>query len=118
MQIKNSIPPLKGPNTDEKNEKTANNSDVEYEQGYHPNSIKALKKHQYKPGQTGNIMGMKPRFESLGKALKKIGEQETLNWKKESQGTRKSQVLDRIWLDAIRGDMKKIQLLAWLGCLD
>ena len=32
--------------------------------------------------------------------------------------SRKDKVLRRIWNDAIKGDMKKIQLLAWLGCLD
>ena len=63
-------------------------------------------------------MGRKPTFEALGNNLKKLAEQETLNWKKESEGTRKHQVLERIWYDAMRGDMKKIQLLAWLGGLD
>ena len=33
-------------------------------------------------------------------------------------GTLKELVLKRIWNDARHGDMKKIQLLAWLGCLD
>ena len=111
-------PPLNPPDSEEINENSTNNKDVEHEWGKHPNSIKALKKHQYPKGVSGNIMGRKPSFESLGNALKDIGEQETLNWNKESMGTRKQQVLERIWKDAIRGDMKKIQLLAWLGCLD
>lgn len=110
--------PLKHPDSEKKDENSTNNKEVEYEWGKHPNSVKALKKHQYSKGVSGNIMGRKPTFEALGKALQKLGEQETLNWNKESIGTRKQQVLERIWKDAIRGDMKKIQLLAWLGCLD
>ena len=102
----------------ENDEKIPNIKEEEFEWGKHPNSLKALKKNQYPKGVSGNIMGRKPSFESLGNALKDIGEQETLNWNKESMGTRKQQVLERIWKDAIRGDMKKIQLLAWLGCLD
>ena len=112
------IPPSQTPNTDKKDENIANNKEDEYEWGKHPNSIKALKKHQFPKGVSGNIMGRKPTFESLGKELKKLGEEETFNYSNESQGTRKQRVLERIWYDAIRGDMKKIQLLAWLGCLD
>ena len=40
------------------------------------------------------------------------------DWRKEELGTRRELVLERIWRDAQDGDMKKIQLLAWLGCLD
>ena len=32
--------------------------------------------------------------------------------------SKREKVLRRIWCDAISGDVKKIQLLAWLGCLD
>ena len=103
---------------DEINKNTANNKEEEFEWGKHPNSLKALKKHQYPKGVSGNVMGRKPTFESLGKALQELGEEETTNWNKEKLGTRKEQVIKRIWFDAIKGDMKKIQLLAWLGCLD
>ena len=49
----------------------------------------------------------------------KLGEEETFDYHEKSKGTRKEQVLKRIWDDAIRtGDIKKIQLLAFLGCLD
>ena len=112
--------PLNKPDSKEKSENSTNNKEDEYEWGKHPNSIKALKKHQYPKGVSVNIMGRKPTFELLKKNLCELGEQETFNrWKdNESEGTRKSQVLERIWDDAIRGDFKKIQLLAWLGCLD
>ena len=96
-------------------------NDVEYEWGKHPNSLKALRKNQYAKGISGNVMGRKPNFESLAKQLKEIGDEPTENWCGENVDddlTRKEKVLIRIWYDAVRGDLKKIQLLAWLGCLD
>ena len=57
-------------------------------------------------------------IESINKRIKELGDEETFNYENESLGSRKEQVLKRIWFDAIRGDMKKIQLLAWLRCLD
>ena len=111
-------PPSQDRLTDEKDENITKSKEVEYDWGRNPNSIKALQKHQYPKGVSGNVLGRKPTFERLGNNLKKLAEEETLNYNKESMGTRKNQVLERIWFDAIRGDMKKIQLLAWLGCLD
>ena len=118
MKKNKDITPLNDALSDKKDENSPKSREIEYEAGYHPNSLKALKKYQYPRGVSGNVLGKKPTFESLGKALKKIGEEETLNFHKESLGTRKKQVLERIWYDAMRGDFKKIQLLAWLGCLD
>ena len=64
-------------------------------------------------------MGRRPTFEKLSKQLKELANEETYNWNKtKSKGTRKQQVLERIWEDAMNGDLKKIQLLAWFGCLD
>ena len=58
-------------------------------------------------------------YEQLKENLIKLGEEETFDYHEKSKGTRKEQVLKRIWDDAIRtGDIKKIQLLAFLGCLD
>ena len=121
MKDDNSIPPLKGTITQENNENSTKSKEDEFEWGRHPNSVKALKKHQYPKGVSGNVMGRKPSFETLAKQLKEIGEGTTSNWCGENvddDTTRKEKVLRRIWYDAIRGDMKKIQLLAWLGCLD
>ena len=118
MKNNKHITPINDAVADKNNEDSPKSREIEYEAGFHPNSLKALKKHQYPKGVSGNIMGRKPSFESLANALKKIGEEETLNFHKESQGTRKKQVLERIWYDAMRGEFKKIQLLAWLGCLD
>ena len=108
---------------DKKNDSSTNNSDtdeeVEYERGQHPNSLKAIKKHQFQKGISGNVFGRKPNYEKLGEALSKLGDEETFDYGNESLGTRREQLLKKIWADAIRhGDWKKIQLLAWLGCLD
>ena len=93
--------------------------DVEYSRGQHPNSLKAIKNHQYPKGFSGNILGRKPNYEQLKQQLIKLGEEETFDYNDKSKGTRKEQVLRRIWDDAIKyGDMRKIQLLAFLGCLD
>ena len=53
--------------TEENNDNSTNNKEVEYEWGKHPNSVKALKKHQYPKGVSGNVLGRKPTFESLAK---------------------------------------------------
>ena len=101
-----------------KDEISTNNREVEHEWGKHPNSQKALKKYQFPKGVSGNIMGRKPNFESLKEELSKLANEEVTNYRDEVLGTRKQIVLERIWKDAQDGDMKKIQLLAWLGCLD
>ena len=93
--------------------------DVEYGRGEHPNSLKAISKHQFQKGISGNVFGRKPNYTKLGEALSKLGDEETKNYSGKNMGTRKQQLLEKIWNDAIRhGDWKKIQLLAWLGCLD
>ena len=110
--------PQAGSKDDKKEENIPNNKEEEFGWGKHPNSLKALKKHQYPKGVSGNIVGRKPNFASLGKALNDLAEEQVTNWREEPVGTRREMVLKRIWDDAIKGDMKKIQLLAWLGCLD
>ena len=104
---------------DSSTKNTETDEDVEYGRGQHPNSIKAIKNHQYPKGFSGNILGRKPNYEQLKQQLIKLGEEETFDYNDKSKGTRKEQVLRRIWDDAIKyGDMRKIQLLAFLGCLD
>lgn len=106
---------------EEKEANTPNNKedvDADYDWGKHPNSLRALRKNQYPKGVSGNVLGRKPTFENLKNQLNKLGEEETFNYNDESMGTRKEQVLKRIWTDAMKGSDKKIQLLAWLGCLD
>ena len=110
-------------NTENKDENIHNNKEdenkKEYEWGQHPNSLKALKKNQFPKGISGNVLGRKPTFDTLSKQLKKLGDDEVRNWNgSEVLGTRKEMVLKKIWDDAMKGDMAKIRLLAWLGCLD
>jgi hypothetical protein len=63
-------PPSQDRLTDEKDENITKSKEVEYDWGRNPNSIKALKKHQYPKGVSGNVLGRKPTFEVLGKNLK------------------------------------------------
>ena len=100
------------------NETSLINKEEEFEQGKHPNSLKALKKYHYPKGVSGNPLGRKPNLEAFGRQCKKLAEVETRDWNKKNLGSLKGQVIKRIWMDAVKGDMKKIQLLAWLGCLD
>ena len=93
-------------------------SDDDYAHGKHPNSLNAIKKHQFPKGLSGNPSGYKPTYANLKKELIELGELETFNYRDESLGKKRQQVLDRIWTDAIRGDMKKIQLLIWLGVFE
>ena len=89
------------------------------ERGKHPNSQKAIKKYQFKKGESGNIMGRPKTFDKLAKALNKLGEEHTDDWiRNKDLGSRKSQVHKRIWDEAIGGDIKYVQILAQLGCLD
>jgi len=103
----------------EKDKNSPDNSDADSDWGKHPNSIKALEQYQFRKGECGNPLGSRPTYKNLKKELKKLGEEETYDWLEEKNlGTRKSQVLKRIWTDAIKGDIKKIQLLIYLKCLD
>ena len=94
------------------------NKEDEIGWGKHPNSLKAIEPYQFPKGVSGNPLGRKPSFEGLKKNLDRLGAMETFNWQKESEGSRKEQVLKKIWKKAIGGDEKMIQLLAWLGCLE
>ncbi len=50
--------------------------------------------------------------------LSKLGDEIIDDYYGKPLGTRRQVVLKRIWDDAQKGDMKKIQLLAWLGSLE
>ena len=104
------------PTYDDDNDKTSlNSNEEEHEHGKHPNSLKNLK--PYPRGVSGNLGGSAPKYKKLKEELSRLGDEITNDYYDKPQGTRRQQVLERIWKDAIRGDMKKIQLLAWLGCL-
>ena len=88
----------------------------EYERGEHPNSRANLK--PFEKGISGNPLGRPIKYEKLKNILNKYGDEETHNWNGESKGTKREQVLKGIWGEAISGDMRYVQLLAKLGCLD
>jgi hypothetical protein len=65
---------------DSSTKNTETDEDVEYSRGEHPNSLKAIKKHQYPKGFSGNIFGRKPNYEQLKENLIKLGEEETFDY--------------------------------------
>ena len=106
----------------------------ENQQGKNPNSLKALKKHQFKAGSSGNPTGAKPSYKKLKKILQEIGDEQVTEYNSPDVcsddyllgnkgttrdiGTRKEVVLRKIWYDAQEGDMQKIQLLIYLNIFD
>ena len=91
-----------------------------YSRGKNPNSLDAIKPHQYQKGESGNIGGRNKQYHNLSIALKKVGGEELMNFSYEGGGTetRRERVLRKIWKQAENGDLKFIQLLASMGCLD
>ena len=105
------------PTYDDDKEKTSlNNNEDEFEHGKHPNSLKNLK--PYPRGVSGNLAGRRPNYTKLKEELSKLGDEIIHDYYDKPLGTRRQVVLKRIWDDAQKGDMKKIQLLAWLGSLE
>ena len=105
----------------------------ENQQGKHPNSLKALKEHQFKAGSSGNPTGAKPSYKKLKKILQELGYEQVSvivqpdvnsddylfdKTTTKEIGTRKEVVLRKIWDDAQDGDMQKIQLLIYLNIFD
>ena len=88
----------------------------EYERGEHQNSRANLL--PFEKGVSGNPGGRPVKYEKLKNVLNKYGDEETHNWNGDSKGTKREQVLKGIWGEAISGDMRYVQLLAKLGCLD
>ena len=101
---------------DEKDKSPLNSNEDEHEHGKHPNSLKNLK--PYTKGISGNLGGSRPKYEKLKAELSRLGDEITNDYYDKPLGTRRQVVLKRIWDDAQKGDMKKIQLLAWLGSLE
>ena len=92
-------------------------NDSEYTRGEHPNSLKNLK--PFPKGVSGNPLGKPHKFQKLTERLNKIGDEQALDFMDRPKGYTKSEgVLKKIWEKANKGDIKFIQLLAYLGCLD
>ena len=83
--------------------------------GLHPNSIKNLKK--FEKGQSGNPLGSGIKYNKLAKALKSKADYVAPDIDL-SDKTNKEKVIDTIWSEAKEGNIKYVELLARLGCLD
>jgi len=93
----------------------------EYEHGKHPSSLKNLS--PYKKGQSGNPGGRVKKYAKLKKALDRWSDKEVNYdyWDIPNEAdarTLKDQVIFAIWDKARRGNVKCIEILAQLGCLD
>ena len=92
-------------------------NDSEYTRGEHPNSLANLK--PFPKGVRGNPLGKPHKYQKLADNLNKIGDKEVVGYKGISEGfTYREGVLEKVWKKAHYGDIKFIQLLAYLGCLD
>ena len=92
-------------------------NDSEYTRGEHPNSLKNLK--PFPKGVSGNPLGKPHKYQKLADNLNKIGDKEVVDYNGISDGfTYREGVLKKVWAKAQYGDIKFIQLLAYLGCLD
>ena len=109
---------------DIENERITAYSENIYEQGSHPNSLKNLK--PFPKGVSGNPLGKPHKYTKLAETLSKLGSKKVIieKWngakyeRVKTDKTNRDVVLDMIWSKARSGDIKYVQLLAYLGCLD
>jgi len=90
------------------------------EQGKHPNSLANLR--PFKKGVSGNPGGRSTKFMKLKKALDRWGNDEIpydfWDMPPDNASTMKEQVLYKIWDKARHGNLRCMEILAQLGCLD
>ena len=100
------------------------NNDSGYTRGEHPNSLKNLK--PFPKGISGNPIGRPHKYTKLAESLSKLGAKNIIieKWdgtkyeRVKTDKTNRDVVLETIWAKAKSGDIKYVQLLAYLGCLD
>ena len=91
-----------------------------HEQGKHPNSLANLRPFQ--KGVSGNPGGRANKYAKLKKALDRWGNEEMpydfWDMPPDDANTMKEQVLYKIWDKARHGNLRCMEILAQLGCLD
>ena len=101
----------------DKRENISGFNDSEYTRGEHPNSLANLK--PFPKGVSGNPLGKPHKYQKLADNLNKIGDRQVIDYKGIPGGySYREGVLEKVWKKAHHGDIKLIQLLAYLGCLD
>ena len=93
------------------------NTEDEYEHGKHPNSLKNLQKWEKGQG-TPNAIGRPFKYQLLKDKLQELGDEITKDYRGESKGTRKEQLLKTIWEKAIGGNLQFAKILIYLGVYD
>ena len=91
-----------------------------HEQGKHPNSLANLR--PFKKGVSGNPAGRSSKYIKLKEALDRWGSQDISydywDMPPDNAKTMKEQVLYKIWDKARHGNLRCMEILAQLGCLD
>ena len=124
MKAINNNPIKSQTKVDIENERFTAFSENEYGRGSHPNSLKNLK--PFPKGVSGNPLGKPHKYTKLAESLSKLGSKKVIieKWngakyeRVKTDKTNRDVVLDTIWSKARSGDIKYVQLLAYLGCLD
>jgi hypothetical protein len=98
------------------NENGNSDNSTQYERGEHPKSLANLT--PFPKGVSGNPIGRPFKHEKLKRILNVYGDEDTFSYMDKPLGTRRNRVLEQIWQEAMNGDMRFVQLLANLGCLD
>ena len=106
------------------NEKITAFNEKGFARGEHPNSLKNLK--PFPKGVSGNPLGKPHKYNKLAESLSKLGSKNIIieKWdgtkyeRVKTDKTNRDVVLETIWAKAKSGDIKYVQLLAYLGCLN